>query len=704
MSEQAAVAPTPASPHVASVPNPLALGSGLPAAAGSKAELEPTPAPMPGLKRVRLGSDVAHLPADLPSFGSAPTASDDANPSHSMTRSQARLKRLRFGASAGLPAAEFGLAQSAMPSAPAMPPPLPPPLGSPEPSPSRSPSNGPSAALARSPSKPSLFASPSLPPPAPNASGEPTPPTCAPSGTTWPTRALKLDHRWLQLLLDGSKTWEIRSSNTKLRGRVALASTETKLLHGDVEIVDCTPLSRKDFAANVPQHRVEDPETAAKVHKYKKIFAWHMARPRTYANPAPFPNPTGSVIFVVLHAPEEIFADTEIAVPTPAPSLRCQSVSPPDRTPPASAARSKASSSSSREPSPTASDKPLRSAPPTTDALAPDFQQATTVSTLEGLERATLLTVRAYDAGIHNLGNTCFFNALLTCLSSAEPFVECLLRHFRNHSALGGNAHCLRCRLANDCAVLCEPGRPEPFGPDTANTLRDWAPHLATGGQQCVGEAFTFLVDALDTEDYNSIAHLLVPSQASSVQATTVGAEHFSVAWRQTRRCLNPACGDLLVQPASNLGLQLELPPSRVTVLELLEEHFQTERVDHFQCETCDVRGTCDVSKAVHRWPPVLFLHVKRFRMDATGRMRKITEPLFFEELLESATFGVLYSLQAVAVHIGRFGSGHYVAYVRDSQDQWVLLNDAAAPTVVSFQEVQRKQAYILVFRLLATT
>ena len=84
--------------------------------------------------------------------------------------------------------------------------------------------------------------------------------------------------------------------------------------------------------------------------------------------------------------------------------------------------------------------------------------------------------------------------------------------------------------------------------------------------------------------------------------------------------------------------------------------------------------------------------------------MRKITEPLFFEELLESVTFGVLYSLQAVAVHIRRFGSGHYVAYVRDSQDQWVLLNDAAAPTVVSFQEVQRKQAYILVFRLLATT
>jgi len=31
-------------------------------------------------------------------------------------------------------------------------------------------------------------------------------------------------------------------------------------------------------------------------------------------------------------------------------------------------------------------------------------------------------------------------------------------------------------------------------------------------------------------------------------------------------------------------------------------------------------------------------------------------------------------------------------------------LNDAAEPAVVSFQEVQRKQAYVLIFRLLSAT
>ena len=102
------------------------------------------------------------------------------------------------------------------------------------------------------------------------------------------------------------------------------------------------------------------------------------------------------------------------------------------------------------------------------------------------------------------------------------------------------------------------------------------------------------------------------------------------------------------------------------------------------------------------RWPPVLLLHVKRFRADAAGQLKKIREHLFFEEVLVSELFEGEYSLQAVAVHKGRFGGGHYVAFVRDSQGQWVLIGDAEPPAVVPFERVQRSNAYLLVFRLLA--
>ena len=75
---------------------------------------------------------------------------------------------------------------------------------------------------------------------------------------------------------------------------------------------------------------------------------------------------------------------------------------------------------------------------------------------------------------------------------------------------------------------------------------------------------------------------------------------------------------------------------------------------------------------------------------------------MFFEEVLQSDTFGFVYNLQAVAVHKRPFGSGHYVAYVRDSHGQWVLVDDEAAPVVVPFHVVQRKQAYVLLYALVS--
>ena len=274
-----------------------------------------------------------------------------------------------------------------------------------------------------------------------------------------------------------------------------------------------------------------------------------------------------------------------------------------------------------------------------------------------------------------------------------------LVRHLRHHTRQGGNAHCLRCRLASDMLLLCEPGRAEPFAPDTAKTLQEWAPLFVFGEQQCAGEAARLLLDALDAEDSNSVAHLVAPSRALAVKRSALAAEHFRVSWTQSRTCSNAVCADAFVQEVDNTGLQLELPPQSVTVLELLENHFEAEHVGDFVCDRCRCSG-CEVRKTVRRWPPVLLLHVKRFEVDAFGRSRRITEPLFFEDVLYSEVFNFTYCLQAVAVHDGPFGGGHYWSFVRDSDDQWLLVNDRATPQVVPFEEVQSAEAYLLVFHL----
>ena len=167
------------------------------------------------------------------------------------------------------------------------------------------------------------------------------------------------------------------------------------------------------------KHCITDPDAIARVLRYKEIFAWHVASPRRYRAATPFSNPPGAVVFVVLHQPEAVFANTVIAVQEPELPASTSSSSVCGSSGPAAIPQVQAHQPTK----PTGSAEPSsNNAPaPSTDLLdSSAFPSLTpvalpTVSTLQGLERATLLTVRAYDAGLHNLGNTCFFNALLTC-------------------------------------------------------------------------------------------------------------------------------------------------------------------------------------------------------------------------------------------------------------------------------------------------
>ena len=59
----------------------------------------------------------------------------------------------------------------------------------------------------------------------------------------------------------------------------------------------------------------------------------------------------------------------------------------------------------------------------------------------------------------------------------------------------------------------------------------------------------------------------------------------------------------------------------------------------------------------------------------------------------------MIYHLQAIVVHSGRAGEGHYTAYVHASDDSWYYCDDSARPRrVVNLREIFRQQAYILFY------
>lgn len=116
-----------------------------------------------------------------------------------------------------------------------------------------------------------------------------------------PSRALILKSRWLDLILSGAKTWELRGSRTSLRGKVALAASGTGLLFGVAEIIDCIgPIRAEELAGKEQQHRVPDEELANIA--YRNTYAWVFSGPQRFKEPVPYSHSRGAVIWVRLDA------------------------------------------------------------------------------------------------------------------------------------------------------------------------------------------------------------------------------------------------------------------------------------------------------------------------------------------------------------------------------------------------------------------
>lgn len=102
--------------------------------------------------------------------------------------------------------------------------------------------------------------------------------------------------------------------------------------------------------------------------------------------------------------------------------------------------------------------------------------------------------------------------------------------------------------------------------------------------------------------------------------------------------------------------------------------------------------------------PSILQLHLKRFNYDwNTGTTHKLNQPLEFPAVLDLSSVVVedeeesdvsarcQYDLQAVVVHAGQYGVGHYYSYVRpdlkDKSNAWYRFNDDEV-TAVSWTDV----------------
>jgi len=106
---------------------------------------------------------------------------------------------------------------------------------------------------------------------------------------------LIIKKKWLDLILDGHKTIEVRGHNTHKRGLIALIESGTGLIKGEVEIFNSVPFD--GFLKSLyKEHWLTDHQIENLT--YKKPYSWWLEYPYRYKEPIPYKHPQGAVIWV----------------------------------------------------------------------------------------------------------------------------------------------------------------------------------------------------------------------------------------------------------------------------------------------------------------------------------------------------------------------------------------------------------------------
>eukprot|EP01066_Platyproteum_vivax_P016074 Platyproteum_vivax@DN7008_c3_g1_i5.p1 len=378
------------------------------------------------------------------------------------------------------------------------------------------------------------------------------------------------------------------------------------------------------------------------------------------------------------------------------------------------------------------------------DTQASQSSYRSTASNSEKYKRRSYKPVEQGLVGLTNLGNTCYMNSALQCLSHTREIMEFFVKdsdyngeiNRNNPMGTGGR---LVVSFAGLMKNLWTPDETEYSIAPTRlkRDLAEFAPHLAGYAQQDAQEFLAFLLDGLH-EDLNRITkkqYIEEPDLDNDILEKKTLDRLAAEAWQRYLRRNSSHLVDLFQgQLKSELKCQtcsyfsIRFDPVMYLSLPLrnkegelvggLQEAFNayTEEEDlgsenEWMCPRCKCMR--QATKKIDVWvlPPILIVHLKRFEFDHhTRRLCKLdslvdcpTEGLDLASLVKGKyKFPPTYELYAVLNHKGMSISyGHYTAFCKYTNTNcWYQFNDESVSMLSGLSPpVVTHHSYVLFYR-----